>query len=169
MKESLNAELPLFAELVMLAMSRVMEACLRNDRSRRKLRSWLGPLLRLLVLTVVSFSLDFFPFWAFFIFFDALPGNRLKLLILYAMPITQSLLRASFICTLVMLRLSTLVVRYSSLQVMLFCSVTSMPSSGANDSLMLTVLILYIELGMGLPVVASVMNPSPFIYSWNVL
>ena len=93
----------------------------------------------------------------------------MKSLSLYAKPTTQSLLSASLIWMLVMLRLSTRVVRYSSLQVRLLCIVRSMPRSGANDSLMLTVLMLYIEFGTGLPVEASVMNPSPFMYSWKVL
>ena len=68
-----------------------------------------------------------------------------------------------------MLRLITRVVRYSALMVMLFCSVTSMPSNGENASLMLTVDTLNIELGTGIPVVASLMNPNPFIYSIYVL
>ena len=45
----------------------------------------------------------------------------------------------------------------------------STPSNGENDSLMLTVETLYIELGTGLPVVASTTKPVPFIYSMNVL
>ncbi len=52
---------------------------------------------------------------------------------------------------------------------MLLLSVTSIPSNGENDSLMLTVDTLYIELGIGAPVVASLMNPSPFMYSMKVL
>ena len=68
-----------------------------------------------------------------------------------------------------MLRLSTRVVRYSSFAVRLFSNVRSMPSSGENDSLMLTVDTLYMELGMGFPVVASFTKPSPFIYSMKVL
>ena len=68
-----------------------------------------------------------------------------------------------------MLRLSTRVLRYSALTVRLLFSVTSMPSSGENDSLMLTVDTLYIEFGVGMPVVASVMKPSPPMYSMNVL
>ena len=45
-----------------------------------------------------------------------------------------------------------------------------MPSRGENASLMLTVDTLYMELGMGLPDVASVMNPRPDpISSMNVL
>ena len=56
---------------------------------------------------------------------------------------------------------STRVWRYSTLAVRLFCKVTSTPSRGENDSLMLTVETLYIELGMGLPVVASVIKPMP--------
>ena len=78
---------------------------------------------------------------------------------------TQSLLSDSLICTLVILSDRTRVVRYSTLPVRLFCMVKSIPMSGANDSLMLTVDTLYIELGMEAPEVASVMNPKPSIYS----
>ena len=59
--------------------------------------------------------------------------------------------------------------RYSIFTVMLFCNVTSTPSNGENDSLMLTVETLYMELGTGAPVVASLMNPRPFMYSMKVL
>ena len=52
---------------------------------------------------------------------------------------TMSFERDSLICTLVIERLSTRVRRYSALMVMLFCSVTSTPSSGENDSLIETV------------------------------
>ena len=54
MNDSLNAELPLLAEEVMVAMSRVMEACLRNEMSRRKLRSWLVPLRDVVCLEALS-------------------------------------------------------------------------------------------------------------------
>ena len=168
MNESLKAELPLFAVLVTVAMSRVIDACLRKEMSRRRLRSWFTP--DFLVLVVVALlSEAFFPVCVFFIFRDVFPEKMLKSLSLYAKPTTQSLLSASLIWMLVMLRLSTRVVRYSSLQVRLLCIVRSMPRSGANDSLMLTVLMLYIVFGTGLPVEASVMTPSPFMYSWKVL
>ena len=85
------------------------------------------------------------------------------------MPITQSLLVDSFICTLVMLRLRTLVERYSTLHVRLLRKVMSIPSNGEKDSLMLTALTLYMLPGTGLPVVASLIKPRPFMYSTNVL
>ena len=69
-------------------------------------------------------------------------------------------------CTLVVDRVSTRVVRYSSFVVRLFRNVTSMPSSGLNDSLMEAVEMLYMLEGVGLPVVASVTKPSPSMYSW---
>ena len=49
--------------------------------------------------------------------------------------------------------------RYSSFAVMLLRKVTSTPNSGENDSLMLNVETLNMELGTRLPVVASVMKP----------
>ena len=80
------------------------------------------------------------------------------------MPITQSLLNASFTCTLVVLRVRLRVVRYSTLHVKPLSKDTSTPSSGEKASLMLTVLTLYMLLGTGLPVVASVMKPmSPML------
>ena len=89
------------------------------------------------------------------------------------MPSTQSCDDDSLICTLVMLRFSVRMVLYSSLHVRLFCNVTSMPSSGENDSLMLTVETLYIDDGTGMPVVASEMKPRPgpinsmkVLYDW---
>ena len=85
------------------------------------------------------------------------------------MPSTQSFDRASLICTEVIERVMTRVVRYSSLQVRLFRKVTSTPSRGEKASLMLTVETLYIDEGMGLPVVTSLTNPSPFMYSMKVL
>ena len=85
------------------------------------------------------------------------------------MPITQSFDVASLSCTLVIERLSTRVVRYSNFSVMLFCSVTSRPSNGEKASLRLTVETLNMLEGIGLPVVASLTNPSPFITSMNVL
>ena len=74
------------------------------------------------------------------------------------------------IWTLVIERLSTRVVRYSSLAVRLLLKVMSMPSSGEKASLMLTVETLYMDEGMGLPVVASVTKPSDGpMNSWKVL
>ena len=85
------------------------------------------------------------------------------------MPMTQSLLVASCSCTLVVLSVSTRVVLYSTLQERLLCKVTSRPRSGEKFSLMLTVEILNMLLGTGLPVVASVTNPRPFMNSCHVL
>ena len=52
---------------------------------------------------------------------------------------TQSLERPSLICTLVVDNDKVRVLRYSALRVMPELSVASMPKSGANYSLMLTV------------------------------
>ena len=60
----------------------------------------------------------------------------------------MSLELASLICRAVMESVRTRVVRYSSLAVMLFWKVTFRPASGANDSLMLTVLMSYMDEGM---------------------
>ncbi len=99
----------------------------------------------------------FLPFADFFL---ALPRpKRLKLSSRHPHPKTQSLLTASLSCTDVMESDRARVWRYSSLAVMLLRNVTSMPNSGENDSLMLTVDTLNMELGTRLPVVASVMNP----------
>src|SRR3712207_8720610 len=50
---------------------------------------------------------------------------------------------------------TTLFRSYSALSVMLLLNVRSMPSSGENASFIDTVEMLYIELGTGIPVVAS--------------
>ena len=85
------------------------------------------------------------------------------------MPSTQSRLMASLICTLVVLRFNTRVERYSNRVVKLLLNVTSSPNKGEKASLMLTAETLYMLLGTGIPVVALVTNPKPFINSWKVL
>ena len=45
----------------------------------------------------------------------------------------------------------------------------AIPNNGENDSLILTCEMLNMLLGDGLPVVASLTKPRPFIYSWKVL
>ena len=81
---------------------------------------------------------------------------------------TQSLERLSLSWTLVIERFSTRVVRYSSLMVMLFCNVTSIPNSGENCSLMLTVEMLYMLEGVSEPSVALT-NPKSPMYSSHEL
>ena len=51
-------------------------------------------------------------------------------------------------------------VLYSALHVMLLCSVTSIPMNGANASVMVTMGMLYMDEGMTLLFVGSMMNPS---------
>lgn len=94
------------------------------------------------------------------VFLPELPRpKRLKLSRRQPQPKTQSLLTASLSCTEVMDSDKARVWRYSSFAVMLLRKVTSTPNSGENDSLMLTVETLNMELGTRLPVVASVMKP----------
>ena len=81
------------------------------------------------------------------------------------MPMTRSLERVSVICCEVMLRVSTRVLRYSTLAVRLLRKVMSMPTSGEKLSLMLTVEMSNMQLGTGLPVVTSCTKPKPFMYS----
>ena len=83
MKESLKAELPLDAEEMPEAMSRVMDAWLRRETSRRRFRSWLTPDLLPVDLLLVDLllsllSLLFLPFWALLILRLALLPKMLK-------------------------------------------------------------------------------------------
>ena len=68
-------------------------------------------------------------------------------------------------CTAVVLSVSTRVLRNSRCADISLRKVMLTPHSGAKDSLIDTELILYMLLGIGLPVVTSSMNPRPFIYS----
>ena len=78
---------------------------------------------------------------------------------------TMSLEKFSVRATLVMERLSVRIFLYSALAVRPLLKVMSTPMRGEKDSLMLTVETLYIELGTGLPVVTSLMNPHSPMYS----
>ena len=59
----------------------------------------------------------------------------------------------------------TRVRRSSTLAVRLLLNVISTPMSGEKDSLMLTVLMSKGQDGTGLPVVTSLMKPTPFVSS----
>ena len=95
--------------------------------------------------------------------------ENLKSLILYPQPMTKSLLEASFNWAEVILSVRTLVLRYSTLTVMLLFSVISKPASGAKDSFMDTLLTSYMLLGTIALSVTFFTNPKSPIYSIQLL
>ena len=82
---------------------------------------------------------------------------------------TKSLLHASFNCAAVILRVSTRVLRYSTLKVMLLFNVMSNPAKGEKASLMDTELMSYMLLGMMALSVVFCMNPKSPMYSIQLL
>ena len=84
------------------------------------------------------------------------------------MLISKSLEKFSVRATLVMERLRVRILLYFNAAVMPLLKDMSTPMRGEKDSLMLTVETLYMEDGMGLPVVTSLMNPQSFIYSMKL-
>ena len=95
-------------------------------------------------------------------------SKSLKLGILYPIPITKSLERASLICAFVILSVRILVRRISTRVERLFKKVISTPNRGANVSLIETEETSKGELGTGSPVETFVTNPQLPMYRLKV-